>query len=520
MSSLFRIIATALVVLSLSSLLTVLFAPVQAQVPTQRSDISTKKNKLNHREIEERATRAAQQEVDRQPRIDGQGEHVTVIARLDDSSKKLYLNFSLDYLPENAYANAEFEDLRSLVWNAVMEVLRGQSDVSTLEFQFGGKSLDELFPEERLRDEKIRSLSPAVSGYSSINTSSGPVVVAAGHGIYYHYGFKDWRAQRDKVNGITEDFITPDYADELALWLGDRSKVPVMFARSLAASIYLPSGKPWWEMGAKYNLKESYPENPEIWDSRPEDQTNLRDRNEDINSRPLFANHLAANTIIHLHTNADSSGLSSGARVFVHGGRLADQKLGDNILCYMDELIHAIDKYKGYIVSGKADAKSDLAENRLARMPSAIVESGFHTNPKDAVALQDSAFRTAAMKGVEKGFRLTNDDKPCKHFNITDIPNVTAPDGARPTVKVYYEGYPQFPIKTKIEYIPCPIDPLPCPDLGGIIPDPIDSPMVVSVGECVGVGVQKFKTTMIDTDGVKTSKEHTLTCTAGGREAR
>jgi hypothetical protein len=51
------------------------------------------------------------------------------------------------------------------------------------------------------------------------------VVVAAGHGIYYNHGFKDWPAQRDPSNGITEDFITPGYATEL---LHSRQHSPIL----------------------------------------------------------------------------------------------------------------------------------------------------------------------------------------------------------------------------------------------------------------------------------------------------
>jgi hypothetical protein len=41
--------------------------------------------------------------------------------------------------------------------------------------------------------------------------------------------------------------------------------------------------------------------------------------------------------------------------------------------------------------------------------------------------LKDPVFVDAAMKGVEKGFRLHAEGKACKPFNITSIPDVTLP---------------------------------------------------------------------------------------------
>jgi hypothetical protein len=199
-----------------------------------------------------------------------------------------------------------------------------------------------------------------------------------------------------------EDFITPEYARELARWFRERNGADTSFPRAEAILAHDPSGEPWWQLGARYNLKNILPDNIEIWHSLPGDQGSNRERNEDIVSRPLYANHLGADAVFHLHTNA-AEPTASGTRLFYHEGRDNDKRLAENVLCYMKEIIQAQGPYEKYNVPSQAISRSNLGENREAKMPSVIVESGFHTNASDAVALQDPVFRTAAMKGVEKG---------------------------------------------------------------------------------------------------------------------
>jgi hypothetical protein len=340
------------------------------------------------------------------------------------------------------------------------------------------------------------------------------VVVSAGHGIYYNYEYEDWLAQRDPSNGITEDFITPGYATELSTWLSARSGATTPFTRSTATDLHQPSGQPWWKMGARYHLEVTYPDNPEIWHSLPNAPPyDMWERDEDIRSRPLLANHIGAGTILHLHTNAADDTSATGARAFYHTGRAADQQLANNILCYMKELIQAKETYKNYTVASQSVKATKYGENRLAEMPSVIVESGFHTNASDAVALQDPEFRTAAMKGVEKGYRLNAAGKTmCTPFKITSIPDVSTSNGTSALVSVNYEGYPQFAVKAKIEIVSCPTGWTCWGGEGTYSSTP--SPLSYWFG-CNGsaAGTIRLRTTLSDTDGVTNAVEHNVTCT-------
>src|SRR3546814_10202652 len=93
----------------------------------------------------------------------------------------------------------------------------------------------------------------------------------------------------------------------------------------------------------------------------------------------------------------------------------------------MKELIHVQAAYKNFNVANQAVVAGNYGENNRARMPSVVLEVGFHTNSSDAAALKDPAFREAAMKGVEKGLRLKAEGKTCEPFKIASIPNVSGP---------------------------------------------------------------------------------------------
>lgn len=462
---------------------------------------------LSRSQIESTITHDIQRLVDAQKRIEGQGKHVSVSATLNTKGDVLTLNLSSEYLPK--WYGAEFEDLLSELATAAEDRLRDRSKVNAVKFLIGGRDIYDYFPKER-------PAAPTKSQSGTAPQTAGTVVLGAGHGIYYHYKFKDWRAQRDASNGITEDFITPLFTTELSNWLVARSSATTLFARSQSSELHAPSGKPWSQVAARYHLEATYPDNPEIWHSKPDDTSALRERNEDINSRPLFANFIGASTLIHVHTNAGDAS-ATGARAFFHTGRTADQTLADNMLCYMGELIHAKEGYEEYTVPKKSSPRDNLGENSKATMPSVIIEAGFHTNATDAAALQDPVFRTAAMKGVEKGYRLTGEGKPCELFKVPKIEDSTGGQNVPIPVKVPYKGYPEFAVTATVEIISCPAG-WTC--TGGTVtysdktPSPLKYTFTCNVTSQMPAATFGLRTTLKDIDDVKTKPiDHNVTCT-------
>jgi N-acetylmuramoyl-L-alanine amidase len=255
----------------------------------------------------------------------------------------------------------------------------------------------------------------------------------------------------------------------------------------------------------------------EICCSLPNAEDNLRERDEDIRSRPLYANHIGADSLIHLHSNASENATSRGARVYIQADRATDYAVASSILCSMREIIQAQAAYATFPVAA-APHVENLGENRLASMPSVIVETAFHTNPTDALALQDPVFRTAAMKGVEKGYRLHREGRACETLRITSIPANSGPHNTYIPINVYFEGNPQFPVRFDTVTIACPSGGWTCRNYSTSIANPAPSPLTFSV-RCVAPNTKPsatfgVRTVMVDADGVKSASfDHTYTCT-------
>ena len=109
----------------------------------------------------------------------------------------------------------------------------------------------------------------------------------------------------------------------------------------------------------------------------------------------------------------------------------------------MRELIHAQPGYENFPVRAESAADGH-GENRIGKMPSVIVETAYHSNPDDVAALQDPVFRSASMKGVEKGYRLWATGKTCEPLALHPIPDTDVPVQSARDVEVRYAGNPSI----------------------------------------------------------------------------
>ena len=172
---------------------------------------------------------------------------------------------------------------------------------------------------------------------------------------------------------------------------------------------------------------------------------NLREYDDDIRARPEYANFMGAETLISLHTNGSEYPAARGAEVYAVATRPGSWSLATSVLCYMKETINAIPAYSSYPVD-QNPRQSTHGENTRAGMTSILLELGFHTNAEDSAALRNSTFRTAAMKGVEKGYRMYKLGKPCETLAITSIPHTSGPFYEYFTEYVHFSGNPQLPL--------------------------------------------------------------------------
>lgn len=430
--------------------------------------------------------------------------NILMDASYDLGKNTVTLNVRRGYMPD--YPGAEFEDFEQWVGNSIREAMAAISSAIEISFRYEGRSFEDLFPDEVRAEPK------------AVNSTS--VMVAAGHGIYFHHGYKDWRPQRDPSNGITEDELTPLLASELADLLRSRSATEVVRARDGGNDNHVASGQAWWKIAARYRLQRDIPEQTAVWHSLPGSMAALRERNEDIRSRPLYANHVGVGALLHLHTNASESTAASGSRVYVTPARTADLALGTSILCYMREIITSQEGYSTFAVPSNP-ATAAHGENRLAGMPSAIVEVGFHTNPADALALQDPVFRTASMKGVEKGYRLWREGKGCTPLALQRVTDVTLPPHTVGKAEVHFEGHPRFPVTMEITSLECPQGST-CDSGEEIKEKPMDSPLTFEIGCGRGdhTRISQWQTVLRDDDGVRSAPaQHQLTCTGPGESA-
>lgn len=136
--------------------------------------------------------------------------------------------------------------------------------------------------------------------------------------------------------------------------------------------------------------------------------------------------------MISLHTNAAPDSATAltarGTQVFYAAGQAEGLALASSIACYMKEIIHARPGYQNWTMR---ETRPDQYAENTGSMPSALVEIAFHTNPDDALALQDPRFRTASMKGVEKGYRMWREGKPCDPPSIASVTDSTATRGGK-----------------------------------------------------------------------------------------
>ena len=315
-------------------------------------------------------------------------------------------------------------------------------------------------------------------------------------------------------NGVLEDLITPGYANELAQFLADRGDLTVHRARRGGNDIHPDSMRPWREMSARYHLKSLLPERTDIGNHFSNSNRNDREVLDDIRARPYYANHVGVDRMLSIHTNAGDP-VARGSRVHYHPGKPEDRLLADLTLCYMREIMNSQDGYVEFPVA-TSGAPAGHGENSFAAMPSVVVEVAFHTNAADAAALQDPVFRTASMKGVEKGYRLFREGKGCVPLKAEPIDGIHLPAGGSQQVDVVFEGYPQYPIELVTTNVGCPPN-WTCTDGRVRIAFPDEKPSQVTLRcENAGSAPIVWNTHVVDDDGVKSPPvRHWVQCVRG-----
>lgn len=439
--------------------------------------------------------------------IDGQQRGGVAAVTADTETGLITVELPVMFLPESY--GAAFEDQLDRFRTRIAFIAGKAMEVSEVRYLFDGRTIDEHFPE--VVEEELEARAATVVRADEV----GIAFVAASHGVYFHHGYRDWRVQRPSPQGVQEDFITPSYADELQRHLEDRASMRVVRPRVGSVGQHVDSGQEWWKLAARYHIKELYPEQTRIWNSKGDRIYSLRDYEEDMNSRPLLANHVGSKVAIHLHTNGDDLPGPRGVEVVAQPGRPDDARLATAVLCSMKEQIRNLSNYAEFPFASRP-VFANKGENRLAKMPSVIVEVAYHSNPDDAAALQDPSFRTASMKGVEKGYRLFREGKTCEPFVLQQIPDIALAAGTSQEITLPFAGHPQFPVTMEFTTANCS-SPGACRPSRTTFDDP-NTPITVLM-RCRGslTGDARWSVVLRDVDGVATAPvEFQHTCSKPG----
>lgn len=401
----------------------------------------------------------------------------------------------------------DMEDLENWLLNEVEVALDDKVIHHGIVFLFDGKDMYFYHPEDRRR----------ATGDAAAPSDLSTVVVSAGHGYYRLFGQNGsdyaWVLQRSEQHGVQEDVVTMEYATLLQEALRQRAGIPSpKLTRFDSDLTHAGTGKPWSHVAARYYLAWQYPDAPGIWHSLPGVESSDRERREDIRSRPLFANHIGAGALIHLHTNAGPP-TARGTRVFYDRGSPESKRLGDALLCGMKEVVRALPKYSDFRMDDESRNDGSYGENALASMPSALVELAFHSNEEDAAALLDDDFRNAAVNGLAKGFKLYKENRECEPFTMTGVDEASGYVGRNGTVKVRFRGFPTSPVTLRFEEIDCDASTAECMSQQGTGTFDV-SPATYYGLRCPSLpGQRRFRLTLVDGDGVASNTvEGVLNC--------
>ena len=435
----------------------------------------------------------------------------------DQLKDEITIDFEKSAVPKEHTPSFD-EDLQ-LIFQTVSDAVGQSVPLSEIKFLFGGFDIYHYFPEDRI---PVENPGKGVDARLQKSVANPIMLISAGHGYVLvnatNPARATWAYQRPTISNQIEDLQTSVLASAVASSVTARSSgVTQYLARSTSNDPYNDacSGNPvvcppFKNMAGRYYIKSLLPDNPEIWNNySAENKRNPKDHEyDDIRSRGLYANHVQADQMITIHTNAASNAGTpqtdaSGSRIFYNGSKTGAAALAANIACSMKEVINSNTQYASWAATTQQPT-TGYGENNFANLPAVVVEVGFKDNANDAAAMADPVFQGLMAKGIEKGARLSRESKVCKPFKLLSAANIAGPYQTKPPVVVTFEGFPQYPIKVHAHVASCP--PGGCYDADFTINSTTDNKFTWGFGcnsstssPTVTYGVE---TTAVDADGV------------------
>lgn len=315
---------------------------------------------------------------------------------LSIDGQRVTLRFS-EAMLDHAPGTAEWQALIRPVHLALNPLLRDALPAIEFETRIGEYSLQEWLDVLAPADAPKRAQQPAVpAGATSV--SNRRIALSPGHGWYLD---GSWKLQRSYFSGIVEDFINHDLVQLLhqrlqaeGAWLRTTRNMDRDAGNG-------ESGNPKWQEAARYHIK-SLGLPAAIWDS------STTDLNDDIRSRPLYANWVDGNgqnaeVLVSLHNNGGGGTGTETLYDTANGFGSESKRLADAVHGRILSAIRA-NYNAGWVDRRVQGFAGDYGENRLATRPAIIVELAFMDRQSpDNAALQDPQFRELVVQAIKQG---------------------------------------------------------------------------------------------------------------------
>ncbi|MCI5130819.1 MAG: hypothetical protein D3904_04695 [Candidatus Electrothrix sp. EH2] len=322
-----------------------------------------------------------------------------ILISVDLDGKKLILNFKKEILDDGVVGGLT-ENIIHLIVSKIGNVFLNQIEGIDYSFQIEGIPLYEF------RSNAENSLCYAQNELS-VSSEEKSILVSPGHGYYWNDYYSDWRLQRSYYWGIVEDLVTSEICMYLESYL-DAAGFDVRSTREMSKTAGIgESLHSKWEEAGKYYIK-SLGVPASVWDSAGSDY------DDDIMSRPLYANYIGSDVLVSIHTNA---GGGTGTEIWydsINGYQVESKKLAEIL---QSNIINSIrSEYDStWHDRGVKPSQGLYGENYYATRPAVIIELAFHdTQSPDNDALQDDFFKqivaNAIKNGLEEYYGIDNND--------------------------------------------------------------------------------------------------------------
>lgn len=247
------------------------------------------------------------------------------------------------------------------------------------------------------------------------------VMLNPGHGLT-RSDDGTWDFQRPQPDGRTVFALEDDSNLRIARTVKrvlESSGAVVLSTRELEAGKIGISGQPAWREAARHHLS-ALEVSAGIWDSSGFSLRGDCAAAQDIRARALYANQEQADVLLSLHSNAGRSAARGSLVLYANRSflRSASSELPAQSACLAQNLARAVPKAVrlerpdlDWPAAGFAGSNA-YGETGFALMPSAILETAFHTNRIDGAALGQESFRQAIANGVRDALKTFLESNP------------------------------------------------------------------------------------------------------------